>query len=100
LGSESEGAELLEALLAQPDMASAVKSRLEKISRAEIAVIMDRLLDAARQEQEWGAPAILDACLVVMTEAKSDCRLRTLDSDFRFYRRFERQAIPLIAPAK
>jgi predicted KAP-like P-loop ATPase len=61
----SEGAELLEALLAQPDMASAVKSRIEKISRAEIAVIMDRLLDAAHQEQEWGAPPILDACLVV-----------------------------------
>ena len=61
----SEGAELLEALLAQPDMASALKSRLEKISRAEIAVIMDRLIDAARQEQEWGAPAILDACLTI-----------------------------------
>jgi hypothetical protein len=28
------------------------------------------------------------------------CRLLTLDSDFRIYRRFERQAIPLIVPAK
>jgi predicted nucleic acid-binding protein len=42
----------------------------------------------------------VDACLVTMTEAKRDCRLLTLDSDFRIYRRFERQAIPLIAPAK
>jgi predicted nucleic acid-binding protein len=42
----------------------------------------------------------VDACLVTMTEAKRDCRLLTLDSDFRFYRRFERQAIPLIIPMK
>jgi predicted nucleic acid-binding protein len=42
----------------------------------------------------------VDACLVVMTEAKRDCRLLTLDSDFRCYRRFERQAIPLITPAR
>jgi predicted nucleic acid-binding protein len=42
----------------------------------------------------------VDACLVTMTEAKRDCRLLTLDSDFRFYRRFERQPIPLIIPMK
>ena len=42
----------------------------------------------------------VDACLVVMTEGKQDCRLITLDSDFRIYRRFERQTIPLIAPVK
>ena len=42
----------------------------------------------------------VDACLVSMTEAKRDCRLITLDSDFRVYRRFERQTIPLIIPAK
>ena len=42
----------------------------------------------------------VDACLVTMTEAKRDCRLLTLDSDFRIYRRFERQAIPLIVPVK
>jgi uncharacterized protein len=42
----------------------------------------------------------VDACLVVMTEEKRDCKLLTLDSDFRIYRRFERQTIPLMAPAK
>ena len=42
----------------------------------------------------------VDACLVTMTEVKRDCRLLTLDSDFRIYRRFERQAIPLIIPEK
>jgi predicted KAP-like P-loop ATPase len=74
----SEGAELLDALLAQPDMASAVKSRLENISRAEVAVIMDRLLDAARQEQEWGAPAILEACLIVCdVDSTQGARLAT-----------------------
>jgi uncharacterized protein len=41
----------------------------------------------------------VDACLVAMTEEKRDCKLLTLDSDFRIYRRFERQIIPLIAPA-
>ena len=40
----------------------------------------------------------VDACLVAMTEEKRNCRLLTLDSDFRIYRRFERQTIPLIAP--
>ena len=42
----------------------------------------------------------VDACLVAMAEEKRDCKLLTVDSDFRIYRRFERQTIPLIAPAK
>lgn len=42
----------------------------------------------------------VDACLVAMTEEKRDCQLLTLDSDFKIYRRFERQVIPLIIPAK
>ena len=40
----------------------------------------------------------MDACLVGMTEAKRDCRLLTLDPDFKVYRRFERQTIPLLMP--
>jgi len=60
----SEAAELLTALLQHPDMAAGLKDRLAKLSRPEITVIMDRLLDRARQEQEWGAPPILEACLV------------------------------------
>lgn len=61
----SEAAELLAAMLQHPDMAMSLKDRLTRVSRAEIAVIMDRLLDRARQEQEWGVPPILEACLVV-----------------------------------
>lgn len=41
-----------------------------------------------------------DACLVAMTEEKRDCKLLTLDSDFRMYRRFERQTLPWVAPAR
>jgi predicted KAP-like P-loop ATPase len=61
----SEAAELLTALLEHPDMAAGIKNRLSKVPKAEMIVIMDRLLDRARQEQEWGVPAILEACLVV-----------------------------------
>lgn len=60
----SEAAELLTALLQHPEMAANLRSRLSNIPRTEITVIMDRLLDRARQEQEWGAPPILEACLV------------------------------------
>jgi predicted KAP-like P-loop ATPase len=61
----SDGAALLAALLAHPDMASELLTRLKALPRAETAVIMDRLLEVARQEQEWGVPPILDACLAV-----------------------------------
>jgi predicted KAP-like P-loop ATPase len=61
----SEGADLLAALLEHPDMAADVRDRLQKLARPEINVIMDRLLDKARQEQEWGVPPILEGCLVI-----------------------------------
>ena len=61
----SEAAELLVALLQQPDMAAGLKDRLARVPRTEIIVIMDRLLDRARQEQDWGVPPILEACIVV-----------------------------------
>jgi uncharacterized protein len=40
-----------------------------------------------------------DACLVRMTELHSPCRVWTVDSDFKIYRRNKRQVIPLIHPA-
>ena len=61
----SEAAELLTALLENPDMASRLKPRLQTVQRLETAVIMDRLLEKARQEQEWGVPPILEACLAL-----------------------------------
>lgn len=61
----SEAAELLTALLQHPEMAASLKDRLTALARSETTVIMDRLLDRARQEQEWGAPPILTACLTL-----------------------------------
>ena len=60
---------------------------------------LDRVLSLMKKYADTPMDFV-DACLVVMTEAKRDCRLITLDSDFRIYRRFERQSIPLITPAK
>ena len=42
--------------------------------------------------------SLADACLVRMSEVHADCRLLTLDRDFRRYRRHGRQMIPLLAP--
>ena len=61
----SDAAEVLRALLEHPDMAQDLVASLGKIPRPELQTIMDRLLERARKEQEWGTPDILDACLVV-----------------------------------
>ncbi len=39
-----------------------------------------------------------DACLVRMSELQLDCRIWTVDSDFRIYRRNGRRIIPTLAP--
>ena len=61
----------------------------------ENAASVARLL-ARYRDQEM---QLADACLVRMSELKRDCRVFTIDAnEFRVYRRFERQVIPLIAP--
>lgn len=62
----SEAAELLTAMLEHPDMADKLHERLTHVPRPEMTIIMDRVLERARQEQEWGTPAILDAALAVV----------------------------------
>ena len=62
----SEAAELLAAMLEHPDMTTNLKDRIAQISRLEITILMDRLLDRARREQEWGVPPILEACIVIV----------------------------------
>lgn len=57
---------------------------------AEIARLMRRYRDTPM--------SLADACLVRLTERIPDCRLLTLDSDFRHYRRSGRHAIPLLTP--
>ncbi|MCL4217033.1 MAG: ATPase, partial [Candidatus Hydrogenedentes bacterium] len=61
----SDAAEVLKALLEHPDMAQDVFPSLKTIPRSELQTVMDRLLERARKEQEWGTPDILEACLVV-----------------------------------
>lgn len=61
----SEGAGLLAALLTNPTTADQFRPQLAKLPRADTTTIMDRVLDRARREQEWGVPAILEACLTV-----------------------------------
>jgi predicted KAP-like P-loop ATPase len=60
----SDGAKLLSALLEHPDMARDLKTQLVTLSRTDSTVIMDRLLERARQEQQWGTPDILEAMIV------------------------------------
>jgi predicted nucleic acid-binding protein len=78
---------------------------LELVEREIVAVQfdlesnLDRVLSLMKKYADTPMDFV-DACLVSMTEARRDCRLLTVDSDFRIYRRFERQAIPLIIPAK
>jgi len=80
-------------------------SVLELLERKIVAVQfslephLDRVLSLMKKYADTPMDFV-DACLVAMTESKRDCRLLTVDSDFRIYRRFERQAIPLIIPAK
>ena len=42
--------------------------------------------------------SLADACLVRLSEKHDRCRVFTLDSDFRIYRRHRRRAIPLFVP--
>ena len=75
----SEGAEMLCAILKSPDMAASLHDRLTALPRPETTVIMDRVFEHARHEQEWGTPAILDACIAV---AKADPSLGTRVAGF------------------
>ncbi|MEO7724595.1 MAG: PIN domain-containing protein [Chthoniobacterales bacterium] len=42
--------------------------------------------------------SLADACLVRLSELHADCRVFTLDSHFKRYRRQGRQLIPLLSP--
>lgn len=61
----SEAAAVLEALVLEPKMARSAMENIQRIGRSECSIIMDRLLDRARREQNWGVPDILEACIVV-----------------------------------
>jgi len=67
--------------------------------RFDLESNLDRVLSLMKKYADTPMDFV-DACLVTMTEEKRDCRLLTLDADFKIYRRFERQAIPLILPSR
>lgn len=69
----SEGAEVLAAILQVPETASVLCERMRQIPHHEMTIIMDRVLERARQIQEWGTPPILDACIAVATADPSQC---------------------------
>jgi predicted nucleic acid-binding protein len=56
---------------------------------------LSRLLNRYRDQQMQ----LADACVVRLSELRRDSVVFTLDKEeFRIYRRFERQVIPLVAP--
>lgn len=59
------GVELLDALLAQPDMAIELQEQLLELSTEDLGLMMDKILDAARREASWGVPDILSACIAL-----------------------------------
>jgi len=61
----SEAAGLLEALLTHPGVAETLAPQLGGLSKTETPVLMEKLLEQAQQESDWGVPEILDACLAI-----------------------------------
>lgn len=90
----SEGAALLQALIEHPDMASSIQAEVGKLPRTELSLVFDRVLDRARQMQEWGVPTILDACMVL---ARTDSTLGDRLAAFLIDRP-EQQITPAIVP--
>ena len=63
----SEAAEILEALLRLEATTSPVLTeKLGALSRREVTLITERLMVRARQEQDWGTPAVLWGLLTVI----------------------------------
>lgn len=61
----STAIELLEVLITSPDIASSFSDRLKLIPKSELNIVMDRVLDKAKQETEWGVPPILDSLVII-----------------------------------
>jgi predicted nucleic acid-binding protein len=67
------------------------------IPRFDLSDNLDRTLHLL--EKYANVPmGLADACLVRMTEIRSDSVLLTTDTDFRIYRRHGRQAVPCEMP--
>jgi predicted KAP-like P-loop ATPase len=49
-------------------MGDSLKGMIGEVDPRSLGVILDKLLDLAREEQEWGVPGILTACMTVARE--------------------------------
>lgn len=65
VGLSAEAAEVLQALIGQPEQAATVRSGLSGLPHSDLQRIFDSLLEIARREEEWGAPTILVALIEV-----------------------------------
>jgi predicted nucleic acid-binding protein len=78
------------------DVLARLKEGVVKISlslateAAAVEMLMRRYADTPM--------SLADACLVRLAEIHDNCRVFTLDSDFKHYRRNGRRVIPLLAP--
>jgi predicted KAP-like P-loop ATPase len=67
-----EAAQALDALVRLKQAApTELTTRLKALGKRELNMVMEYLLVRAKQVQEWGATAILHACLAVVTAEKS-----------------------------
>jgi uncharacterized protein len=82
-----DGHVALMALLAR--QAVRIAFRLDE-EHEQVARLMDKYADVPM--------SLADACLVRMSEARPRARVMTFDSDFRVYRRANRQVVPVTMP--
>lgn len=61
----AEAAVLLAALLKTPAVSKQLQPQVNVLSKADLALLMSRILEKAKKEEKWGAPDILKAALVV-----------------------------------
>ncbi len=98
-GAITEAAHLLHIDGIQPWAVLELLQREIVSIRFDLESNLDRVLFLMKKYSDTPMDFV-DGCLVCMTELKQDCKLITLDSDFKIYRRFERQGIPVILPRK
>jgi predicted nucleic acid-binding protein len=86
------------------DLDHGIDSLIELIDKGVVAIrfnLPDELPAVAKLLKRYASVpmSLADACLVRMAEHYTDCRVLTLDRDFRVYRRHGRQIIPTTMPA-
>lgn len=61
-----QGGQVLQALLDNPKVASALQQRITALPEGDTGIIIGTLIERAKAEQQWGTPDILDAILAVV----------------------------------